>query len=474
MIVFFRTIVSSIASFLLALIPLQSYTEGVVGQPQTFIPSNVVSHNERTISQLIYRGLFKYDIYGVLIPDLAEMWTLSDEGLVYTIKLKEKQYWSNGQEINADDLIYTAYKIPDLKGVATDKVDDYTVRYTLPNRYAPFLNLLTVSILPNNTDEERSLKPITSDDFKVGRVERNGAIIKKVVLVTQKSEYPIRKIIFRYYTNEEELSNAAQLGEIDGFMSQNIHEELENYENYRFPLQGIYFALYFNMRNEKFEDVELRKKLEKVLPIKQMIVNEGISVQGAISRGLFTDMELEYDNYDPEFEEDLGELPITLTVPDIDKHVRIAKVVKDIWEDRLEVSVVIRKIPPDELMSKVIEPRDFELLLFGQEVSRDPDRYVIWHSTQVNYPGLNITGFNHVRADRALEEGRNELHNDYRTVHYKEFQRVLQEQTPIIFLYHPYQNFYVSNYIKGVGEKYTFTPVDRFLDFSNWERVKTN
>jgi peptide/nickel transport system substrate-binding protein len=468
------TILSYISAFFIALLPFPSYTEGVVGYPQSFLPTEATSRNEKTISDLIYRSLFKYDIYGSLEPDLAETWSLSDGGLVYTITLKDNQYWSNGKKITADDLIYTAFNTEDLKGVATDKVDERTVRYTLPNKYAPFLNLLTISVMPNNANKSNPLKPVVSDDFRIGWLEKSGTKIKKVVLVTDNKSNTIKKIVFRYYSNEGELVTAAKLGEIDGFMAEEVHEDLENMDNYRFPLQGIYYALFFNLRNETYEALEIRQKLEKVLPIKQAIVNDGISVQGAISRSLFTDTGVDYDKYDPTFEENMGHLKVTVTVPDVKKHVRMARVIKDIWEDKLGLDVVIRKVDSEDFLSKVIEPRDFEILLFGQEISRDPDRYVVWHSTQTNHPGLNVSGFSHVRADRALEEGRSELDNEERTIHYNEFQRVIHEQIPVIFLYHPYQNFYVSDYIQGIGEKYTFTPGDRFLDFYNWARVKTN
>ena len=124
---------------------------------------------------LVYRCLFKYDIYGGTVPDLAETWQVSDDGLVYTIKLKDNQLWTNGKKINSDDLIYTSFKVTDLSGVATDKVDDMTVRYTLPNKYSPFLSLLTVGIMPQDSEENNDpLHPITSGDFRVAGNERSG------------------------------------------------------------------------------------------------------------------------------------------------------------------------------------------------------------------------------------------------------------------------------------------------------------
>lgn len=472
----FQQLVFYIYSLILAVIPTSKYVEGVVGQPQSFLPTQAQNQIEKTVSNLIFRGLFKYDIYGATIPDLADTWTVSEDGLIYTIKIKDNQHWTNGKKINADDLIYTSYKSSDLSGVATDKIDDRTVRYTLPNKYAPFLSLLTVDVLPDAAEEKMNpLIPVSSADFRVARIEKKGSFISGVVLVTTKSDYSIKKIIFRFYPNEDELKTAAKLGEIEGFMSDsNCCSDLENFADYKFPIQGIYYSLYFNLRNEKFKDVEFRKKLEAVLPIKDIITDRGITVQGPISRSVFTDRALQFDKYDKTVSDSIADTIVEIKVPDDKSHVRFVEQIKSIWEDKLGLKVIVVKESAEDFINKVIIPRDFEVLFYGQEVGRDPDRYVLWHSAQSGAPGLNLSGFSHIRSDRALEEGRNELDNETRVIHYNEFQKVINEQVPVIFLYHPNEHYYVSKRISGIGQKYTFTYWDRFLDFKNWKKTNTN
>ncbi|GIW70044.1 MAG: peptide ABC transporter substrate-binding protein [Patescibacteria group bacterium] len=468
------TIFFQILTYFSAILPGVSYVEGVVGQPQTFLPNQATQQTDKTVSSLIYRGLFKYDIYGSIVPDLADTWQESENGLVYTIKLKDNQYWTNGKKITADDLIYTAFNVSDLAGVATDKVDELTVRFTLPNRYAPFLNLLTVGVMPQNSVEKNDpLSPVTSGDFRVARVEKTGKYVRQITLITLNRKYDIKRIIFRYYSNEEEIVTAAKIGEINGFML-STKKAPENFYNYEFPVQGIYYALFFNIRNEKLADVAVRQKLAKVIPVANITAGGGIAVQGPISRSVFTDLDLKFDYYDPLFSDDLEDLNLTIRVPDIERHVIMAKQIAAIWREKLDVTAKVEPINPNDIISQVIEPRDFEVLLFGQEVSRDPDRYVLWHSAQKAPPGLNFSGLDQVRADRALEEGRNELDNEKRKIHYNEFQKVVLDQVPAVFLYHPFTNFYVSKYIQGIGEKYTFTYADRFLDFENWKYVRTN
>src|SRR3989304_1639428 len=209
------TIYLYIYTFFAALLPGVSYNEGMLGQPQTFLPSQVVQQTDKAVSSLLYRGLFKYDIYGATVPDLAETWQVSDDGLVYTIRLKDNQLWTNGRKINSDDLIYTSFKVTDLSGVATDKVDDMTVRYTLPNKYSPFLSLLTVGIMPRDSEENNDpLHPVTSGGFRVARIEKSGKYIRQINSLTWNEN----SLSLKGNLNSNEkgmiVDTAAKLGEI--------------------------------------------------------------------------------------------------------------------------------------------------------------------------------------------------------------------------------------------------------------------
>ncbi len=467
-------IVFYLASVWLAYSSGTSFTEGVVGQPDSFFPSDVDLKSERTISSLIYRDLFKYDIFGGLTTDLAEKWEISDDGLVYTITLKPDQYWNDGTSITSDDMIYTSFKMPALAGVATDRVDDKTVRYTLPNKFSPFLSLLTNGLMKNESAESNNpLMPVSNGQFRVISVNKNGPLIDEVILYNTNQEDNIRKLKFRFYANEEELVTGAKLGEVEGFaLSSEV--ELENFENKKFPLQGVYYSILFNLRDESKIDKTLREKLRAALPVEELTFPYGIPVQGVISKSIYTKESIKSDHFDKVLADEFIEKSLTLKVPSIKQHVELAKRIDNIWEDKFGLSVEVEEIDPEKFISEVIEPRDFEIILYGQEIGRDPDRYVYWHSTQKDFPNLNITGFENVRADRALEEGRNSVDFAERLVHYNQFQEAVEGDVPAIFLYHPYVNYYVNKYVEGLGEKYTFNIWDRFIDFNNWIKLKTN
>jgi peptide/nickel transport system substrate-binding protein len=450
--------------------PTPTITEGVVGQPETFFPHEASTEIDKTISSLIHRSLFRYDDFGSLTSDLAESYEISENGLIYTIKLKENQYWSDGTEITSDDLIYTSFTIPTLRDVITDRIDEYTVRFELPNRFSPFLSVLTTGIIQRNSIEQDSpLNPISSSDFRIVNINRDGDFIKEVILHTSNEEASFKRLVFRFYPNKFDLETAAKLGEVDAFLkTDNEQLFLDNFEEFQFSQHNVYFGLFFNLRNEKLQDLELRQNMRASLDLDNLILTYGIQAQGPISRNFYTSGSLDFDYYEEDLDYNAEELQLTLTVPDVKQSVELAENIKKVWQDRLNLDITINVVSLSLIEEKVINPREFEILFFGKEVAQDPDRYVSWHSTQKELPGLNITGFEQVRSDRALEEGRNIASIEERTVHYTEFQKVIDEDVPAIFLYHPYSRYYMASKISDFNIESVFSLSDRFLNFNRW------
>ena len=54
-----------------------------------------------------FAGLFTYDAEQKQVPDLAESYTVSDDGLTYTFTLKDDLKWSNGDTLDASDFVYS-------------------------------------------------------------------------------------------------------------------------------------------------------------------------------------------------------------------------------------------------------------------------------------------------------------------------------------------------------------------------------
>lgn len=456
---------SILTTLIVILTPQNTYTEGVLGQPISLLPNELTNESEKTLSSLIFRGIFTYNSSGELVNDLAESYTVSDDGLSYTIYIKKNQRWTNGNEITTDDLLYSAFTSSVLTEIATDKIDKYTIRYTLPNKYSPFLNLLTKGVQPAINGNNK-LKPVSSGPYKVVRVKNEGPTIKEIVLQKVDSKYLLNRVSFRFYQSDNQLILASKLGEIDGFATiKNI--DLQNFNKNIYFQRGVYYSLIFNTKLSMFKDAETRKKFLKATPAEKIAKSKGLLAEGPLSESLYNRKDLSFSNYDPDFKDNL-KLKVVLTVPNTKEHIETAEFIKTSWKN-IGVEVEVNAVSADEIEKDLVPNRDFEILLYGQEVSRDPDRYSLWHSSRIASPGLNLSGFENIRLDRSLEEGRGALKFDDRKKHYNIFQEVIHENAPVIFLYHPVLNFYSSKKVKIVRVSKLYYGSDRFLNIKDWE-----
>ena len=88
------------------------------GEPQTLDQAHTSIDVEANILKDLYEGLTVYDAAGNVIPGIAESWTVSDDGLTYTFKLRADAKWSNGDPVTAGDFVYSFRRIEDPKTAA--------------------------------------------------------------------------------------------------------------------------------------------------------------------------------------------------------------------------------------------------------------------------------------------------------------------------------------------------------------------
>ena len=138
----------------------------LLGDPKTF---NTIIAKETSSSTItdgyIFEGLVtRNGVTTEYEPELAKSWDISEDGRKYTFYLREGVQWSDGKEFKADDVIFTFDVIKD-ENIPTSsrdvlkvngefpvykKIDKYTVQFTLPESFAPFLNNMTAPIIPKH------------------------------------------------------------------------------------------------------------------------------------------------------------------------------------------------------------------------------------------------------------------------------------------------------------------------------------
>lgn len=470
----FKTLLLAIAGFLTSVIPKTTYTEGVVGQPANLLPPFVQTEADKQISSLLFRGLTRYNDQGEVVPDLAESWEISADNKTYTFTLKEDIYWHDGTPITSTDIIYTTSVSPALRDIAIDKLNEKQVKFYLQDPFTPFLQILSIGIIPAHLPKQNPVMPIGSGDYKVVSITKD-VLISKLILETSNKDYYFKRLKFRFYLSDDDLETAAKMGEIDGYGGWLI-SGWENFNTFSAPLSGRYYGVFFNvssgpeiLKNKDFRN-HLAARVPREILVEQALGNQALPVSSPLAGSWAFDPEAEYIKYDSSLVKDYKQ-KLTIIVPDRPEHIAMASLLKDEWK-HLGVDLVIRPEPTATLQEKIIKPRLFEMALLAQESSTpDPDRYALWHSTQIKGDGLNITGFEAVRVDKALELGRKISDKKDRFEHYQNFQRILADEVPVIYLYQPIYAYHVKNNIDGVDLGKLFFAKDHWKSLISWKRV---
>ena len=154
--------------------------------PKSFNPIIAKETSTTAITGLIFEGLTRTN--GVTLqvePNLAYKWEVDKEGLVWTFHLRKDVRWNDGKPFTSEDVVFTFNQLiynPDIPTSARDiftvkgkkfvveKIDKFTVRFTLPCKFAPFLRSMSQEILP---------KHILKDVVKEGKFNYHWGIDSK-------------------------------------------------------------------------------------------------------------------------------------------------------------------------------------------------------------------------------------------------------------------------------------------------------
>ena len=147
---------------------------------------------DHTVYHAIFDALVKYGPNGTILPDLAESWTVSPDGLTYTFKLRQGVTFHDGAAFTADDVVYTfnTYKAVPLYQqffmdpavfVSWEKVDDFTVKFTTAVPYNKVLETMALmgAVLPKSREADSAAfaaHPIGTGPYKFVSFEADGTV----------------------------------------------------------------------------------------------------------------------------------------------------------------------------------------------------------------------------------------------------------------------------------------------------------
>lgn len=395
-------------AFLLPRLP--SSQTAVVGMSGDYSLSNLPQGVQSEISL----GLTKLAPNGQVIPGAAKSWQVSDPGKTITFFLDTSLTWQDGKPFDSDSVNYN------LKSVELTRPTRDQIRFSLKEPFAPLLTIVSQPLFKSGL--------VGLGQYRVESLNFTGRFVSTLSLADTKSD---KKIIYRFYPNDDALLLALKLGNVQEARNLHLTSGLEKDRHYLISLQtapATIATLFFNNDRPFLEDKSVRQGLTYLLPDE---FSDGETADSPLVRGSWLETPLikKYPQNFDQAQKLLGktateEAKLKLTIAANRTLLETAKIIANIWT-KAQI--------PTEAQVTDIAPENYDAYLTYLEIPPDPDQYSLWHSTQAT----NLSHYKSLKADKLLEEGRKTLDVKERKDIYANLLKAITEDVPAAFLFYP-------------------------------------
>lgn len=497
------------------------YVEGVIGNISTLNPLLAASEPEQAVSRLLFSSLYNYDVTGALHTDLAESMTVKDDK-VYTIKLRNAA-WHDGKKLTAEDVVYTInlIKNPQVRSplrvnwldISARAIDDSTVEFMLPAVYAGFSHALTFPVIPKHIlqtvspssmrEADFSSNPVGSGPFAVKRVQTSESTSSTdVVRMEPNTKYygavsTLSRLELRAYGNESLLVKAVNSGEVSAASGLSL-SAADNIKSKQYSTKhwllnkGVYLLM--NNRSQTLQDARVRRALRYATDTSSIRATVGDNVarldtpilQSQIAQKLPAAPDYNLDKAKALLKEagwtynqgqwkgkDGRPLAVAVTTSSgRDEYKKIVDALKQQWS-KLGVDVQLREIDTSStttsFVQSVLQPRDYDALLYELELGADPDVFAYWHSSQASASGYNFANYSNRTVDNDLVGGRSRTNSALRAAKYIQFVNQWLNDAPAIGLYQSVGSYVLNNGASIVEPRGSLNTMnDRYADVTTW------
>ncbi len=497
--------------------------EGVVGSPRFINPALATTRAEQDLVALTFSGVLRLTETGSLTPDIAESFTVSDDGLTYNIVIRKDVSFHDGTPLTARDVAFTYELIqnPELKSplrgnwtdIQIEQINEYELNVILKEPYAPFEENFLVGILPAHIwasvpveqmfSHPKNVNPVGSGLFYVENILRDeSGIITEYQLAsyTKNRRAPqIDSFIVRFYQNESLLETAFLAGEIDAtaYLPTESLKNIEDKGGYTIiskPLPRV-FGVFFNQnKSAALRDAAVREALsvssDREEIVEKALFGYGVPIYDPVT---FETSTLESEERSPvatsseaiqildsagwiknnlgllekQVEGSTETLSFTLRTSNATLFTEVSEQLVEDWK-AIGVDVAVEQFEQTDLLQSVIRPRDFEALLFGIDMNRTEDLFPFWHSSQKDDPGLNIAQYTNLTVDSILEETRADRNSESRYTKLRDAATRIRQENPAVFLFRPQLNYVVRENILIPAPPPIGRISDRFSTVDTW------
>ncbi|MDO4554594.1 MAG: ABC transporter substrate-binding protein [Lachnospiraceae bacterium] len=427
--------------------------------------NNVYSSN---IMQQMYSTLVNLDEDGNVVPNLAESYEVSDDGLTYTFKLKQGVKFHNGDEMKASDVVFSlkraqaaaavSHIFGDIDPDSFETPDDYTVTFKTNVANTGFIfglahtggGIVSEKVVTEAGDNYTN-EPIGTGPFKFVSWSKNDTI-ELERFDDYFGEAPVLKTMtFKIITEATNRAIELESGGVDMAFDISTNDISRVEENSELQLvrmvdnQTTFFA--FNCEKEPFNDQRVRQAIAYAIDTTGVVdaVWRGVgqAAVGPIAPNVkYFDDSLTAHEYNVEKAKELlaeagYENGFTFTISTNERQERIdmATIIQSQLKE-VGITAEIEVLEWGALLEKAGN-REQDVMMAGWTCQTpDPDMavYAPFHSQKNGQVGNNYANFGSETVDALLEQGRTTVDSDEREQIYHDIQAAINEECPWVYL----------------------------------------
>jgi len=496
-----------------------SLVSATIGEPSNLIPALSTDSSSSQINNRIYNGLLKIDKDLNIVPDLAESFEISEDGLKLSFKLRRDVHWHDGQPFTSRDAMFTykmmtdpktptAYGEPYKQIVKAEAPDDYTFVVSYDKPQARALVSWCFDIMPAHLLEGRELdghplarQPVGTGPYKMERWESG----QRVILAANDDYFEGRphldRLVIRVIPDLSAQMMELLAGHIDSMgLTPDQYEEKSGdqsftgrYTMFHYP-DFSYTYLGFNLRDPRFADKRVRQALSYAIDQREIIdgvlLGLGQPANGPFSPDMWAyNKEVKPYPFDPEkaksllaeagwtdsdgdglLDKDGQPFQFTIMTNQGNKVREQTGLIIQARLAQIGIKVNLRIVEWAAFLKEYLDKRNFEAIVMAWTIPVDPDIYDVWNSTKTKEGELNHISFKNEEVDALIDEARFTLDRETRKNAYYRIQEILHEEAPYVFLYVPdalpvYSSRFIGPRVDPIGVGYNlkdwYVPLDK-------------
>lgn len=481
-----------------------TYRRPLGHDPSSLDPVRITDFYAVTVANQIYDSLVEFDAHLNVLPALAQSWSASRDGLVWTFHLRKGVQFHNGREVTANDVVYSLSRFldPSVKsprGWLLDKVkrvgafqigtkgpegiqaiDSSTVQITLSEPFAPFITILGLphmSVIPREEVERLGVdfasSPVGTGPFRLVRWERG----REIILAANKDYFRGRpaldRIQFIIFPGNavSEMVRAFELGELEETpmetpISPERREELLRTGQYivvRKPTLSLRL-LGFNLEHLPFNRREVRQAFNYA--IDKFHLNQEIQEKPfAVAKGILPpgmpgyNPEVQGYRYNPDrarellaqagYPEGKGLAPVMFASGAKSGIARQDYRAVQQYLAAVGVQVELKEFDDWPTFRQALQHGEHQIFRYARYADYpDPDNflYPLFHSqSQTNY-----FRYRNPLVDRLLDDARREMDDLRRARLYRDVEQLILNDAPGVMLQHNTYEYLFQPYVEGI------------------------